>query len=190
MADQSDRNCIAPARQGMTRKPYKSWQQGISLRGCRARWFPYSRQCGEWSQKDYLESLPVVRSCYRRGQAISDSISRLQAALSPVNRCSGQMSQTRNTRRPTDLCRYCAYTTGQAERFWPDSRSSHAKRKPHSIFAASWSIAENARMCGELCDPKFPQGISLGVDRMRATLSRCMEWVLPYKCRYGFNLTH
>ena len=65
MADQSDRNCIAPARQGMTRKPYKSWQQGISLRGCRARWFPYSRQCGEWSQKDYLESLPVVRSCYR-----------------------------------------------------------------------------------------------------------------------------
>src|ERR1700722_6283739 len=77
MADQSDRNCIAPARQGMTGKPYKSWQQGISLRGCRARWFPFSRQCGEWSQKDYLESLPVVQSCYRRGQAISDSISRL-----------------------------------------------------------------------------------------------------------------
>src|SRR6266853_3647968 len=26
MADQSDRNCVVPARQGMTRKPYKSSQ--------------------------------------------------------------------------------------------------------------------------------------------------------------------
>jgi|SRR6202035_3364051 len=163
MADQSDRNCIAPARQGMTRKPYKSWQQGISLRGCRARWFPYSRQCGEWSQKDYLESLPVVRSCYRRGQAISDSISRLTSRFIARESVSGQMSQTRNTRRPTDLCRYCAYTTGQAERFWPDSRSSHAKRKPHSIFAASWSIAENAVCAANFAIRSSPKGSRLAL---------------------------
>jgi len=31
MADRSDRNCLVPARQGMTRKPYKSSQQDISL---------------------------------------------------------------------------------------------------------------------------------------------------------------
>src|SRR5882724_9704817 len=33
MADQSDRNCVVPAHQGMTPNPYKSSQQDISLRG-------------------------------------------------------------------------------------------------------------------------------------------------------------
>src|ERR1700730_15845907 len=33
MADQSDRNCVVPAHQGMTPNPYKSSQLDISLRG-------------------------------------------------------------------------------------------------------------------------------------------------------------
>jgi hypothetical protein len=55
MADQSDRNCAVPARQAMTRKPYKSSQYDISLPGRRPRWFPDCRQTGSYPETGFEE---------------------------------------------------------------------------------------------------------------------------------------
>lgn len=69
---------------------------------------------------------------------------RLDFAINkPLYRASIEIPARCHQRGTHDGLSICAYIVpvqqAIAEHFWPDSRSSHAKRKPHSIFAASWT---------------------------------------------------
>src|SRR5882757_9671094 len=78
MADQSDRNCVVPARQGMTRKPYKSLD--ISLRGRRARWFPDCREAGnyQFSSQDQPSHRTPVAWFSEWGSCCADAVNNAQ----------------------------------------------------------------------------------------------------------------